>query len=133
MALVINSNDIKMDQEAKIFKRYLRLSKKLAYSIKTQKQVKNMEPLFSRADYSEFDHFHFKQSIAMDLDVFEDHCNFDVDSLESESIRKKIKLELLQDMLTKKPHYARFFTELEDELAEAGFMAQGMLQKQMMQ
>ena len=38
MALVINSNEIKMDQEAKIFKRYLKMSKKLAYSIKTEKQ-----------------------------------------------------------------------------------------------
>ena len=133
MALVVNPSDIKMDEEAKIFKRYLRMSKKLAYSIKTQKQQKNMEPLFSRADYSEFDHFHFKQSIAMDLDVFEDHCNFDVESLDSESIRKKVKVELLHDMLAKKPHYARFFTELEDELTDTGFLAQGMLQKQMMQ
>ena len=67
----------------------------------------------------------------MDLDVFEDHCNFDVESLDSEKIQGRIKVELLHDMLKKKPHYARFFTELEEEL-DSGVKSQGMVQKQMM-
>ena len=37
MAQVMAPNEVKMDQEAKIYKRYLKLPKKLAYSIKTQK------------------------------------------------------------------------------------------------
>ena len=86
-----------------------------------------MEPLFSRVDYNEFDHFNFKQAIACDVETFEAYSKFDIDSLESESVLKQIKVDLLKDMLTQKPHYARFFTELEDELIDAGFLAHGKL------
>ena len=41
-----------------------------------------------------------------------------MESLESECIRKQIKMSLLDEMLRKKPHYAKFFTELEDEMED---------------
>ena len=51
-----------------------------------------------------------------DIEIFNKHSNFDVESLDSEAIRKQIKISLLQEMLKKKPHYAKYFTELEEEM-----------------
>lgn len=50
--------------------------------------------------------------------MFNKHANFDVESLDSEVIRKEIRISLLQEMLRKKPHYAKHFTELEEDLNE---------------
>ena len=53
-----------------------------------------------------------------DLEIFQKHANFDVESLDTEVIRKQIKIDLLQQMLAVKPHYAKHFTELEEEIED---------------
>ena len=56
-----------------------------------------------------------------DIEIFNKHSNFDVESLDSEAIRKQIKISLLQEMLKKKPHYAKYFTELEEDIGDDQF------------
>lgn len=51
-----------------------------------------------------------------DLEVFKNYASFDVESLDSEAIRKQLKMDILKQMLASKPHYAKHFTELEDEM-----------------
>lgn len=72
--------------------------------------------MYRRADYSEFNYCNNKRVLEDDFEVFNKHSSFDVESLDSEKLRNQIKISLLQEMLRKKPHYAKYFTELEDEM-----------------
>ena len=55
MAQIHRCQQINMNDEVKLFKRYLRLNKKLALSKNWDKQRRIVEPIFGRADYAEFD------------------------------------------------------------------------------
>ena len=118
MSLLLNNNQIKMTEEVKLFQRYLRLNKKLAFSKNWDKQKRIVDSTYGRDDYGVFDYINSKEILKDDFEVFNTYSNFDVESLESECIRKQIKMSLLDEMLKKKPHYAKFFTELEDEMED---------------
>ena len=45
-----------MNDEVKIFKRYLRLNKKLAYTKNWDKSKKIVDPTYKRSDYSDFNY-----------------------------------------------------------------------------
>lgn len=76
-----------MGDEVKLFQRYLRLNKKLAYSKNWDKQSKIIDPLYSRSCYADFDSRYSKDVLQDDFEIFEKHANFDVESLDSEAIR----------------------------------------------
>ena len=90
MAQIHNCNQIKMGEEVKLFQRYLRLNKKLAFSKNWDKQRRIVEPMLRRHDYAEFDFSHSQDMLKADLAVFQKYANFDVESLESEEIRQQI-------------------------------------------
>lgn len=116
MSIIHNCKKINMRDEVKLFQRYLRLNKKLAFSKDWSKQRKIVDSLYERDHYQEFSHLNNKKMLEDDLEAFSNYSNFDVESLQSEVIRKDIKISLLQEMLKKKPHYAKYFTELEEDL-----------------
>lgn len=88
MSNIHNCNQIKMKEEVKLFQRYLRLNKKLAFSKNWDKQKRIIEPTYRRTDYAEFNYTNNKQVLMDDIEIFNKHSNFDVESLESEAIRK---------------------------------------------
>ena len=88
MSLIHNTKPIKMSDEVKLFQRYLRLNKKLAYSKNWDKQRKIIEPQFGRSNYSEFNARNNRDILQDDFEIFQKHANFDVESLESEVVRK---------------------------------------------
>jgi len=49
------------------------------------------------------------------LETFARHANFDVESLESEEILRQIRKSKLEQMLEKKPHYAKYFSDEEEK------------------
>ena len=55
MSQIHNCNEVKMRDEAKLFQRYLRLSKKLAFAKNVTKQEKIVQATYKRADYADFD------------------------------------------------------------------------------
>ena len=105
-----------MADEVKLFHRYLRLNKKLAFTKNWDKQRKIVQPIYSRMDYSKFDFTNNQEWLKEDFETFQKHSTFDVESLESEQIRNQLKVNLQAQMLKKKPHYRKYFSddELED-------------------
>ena len=77
-----------MKDEVKIFQRYLRLNKKLAFSKNWDKQKRIIDPTYRRGDYSEFNYTNKKQALKDDMEAFVKYSKFDVESLDSEAIRK---------------------------------------------
>eukprot|EP00354_Favella_ehrenbergii_P007121 CAMPEP_0170458434 /NCGR_PEP_ID=MMETSP0123-20130129/5405_1 /TAXON_ID=182087 /ORGANISM="Favella ehrenbergii, Strain Fehren 1" /LENGTH=77 /DNA_ID=CAMNT_0010722581 /DNA_START=427 /DNA_END=660 /DNA_ORIENTATION=+ len=76
-----------MKDEVKLFHRYLRLNKKLAYSKNWDKQRRIVEPIYGREDYATFDFGNNQEMLKDDFEAFRKHSSFDVESLESEQIR----------------------------------------------
>ena len=115
MAQIYKCKTFRMEDEVKTYKRYLKLPKKIAFSKDWDKQRRIIDPSYDRADYSNFNYENSKDILKDDFEVFKEHANFDVESLESEKIRENIKVNLLSEMLRKKPHYAKYFPDLEEE------------------
>ena len=51
-----------------------------------------------------------------DFEDFRHHCAFNVDMLDAEMVRQRIKIKLMKDLLQRKPHYKKFFPNLEEEI-----------------
>ena len=59
-----------MTDEVKLYKRYLRLNKKLALSKNWEKQRRIVEPIYGRSDYEKFDFVNHQEILQDDLAVF---------------------------------------------------------------
>lgn len=81
-----------MSEEVKLFQRYMRLNKKLAYGKNEKKQKRIVAPLFKREDYGTFDYSNGQNILKDDLEIFKTYASFDVESLDSEAIRKQLKI-----------------------------------------
>ena len=68
-----NSNMFNMKEEEKVYNRFLRMPKKLAYGKDTSKSKRIIEPMYTAGDYHEFDHIQRKQEMEMDFEAFRDH------------------------------------------------------------
>ena len=70
MASLYKWNQIKMEDEVKTFKRYLKLPMKLAYGKNPKKQRRIIDPTVKLEDFSEFDSKHCKDILKDDFEVF---------------------------------------------------------------
>ena len=90
---IVGNSQINLKEEERIYKRFLKLPKKLAYGKDTSKAKKIVDPLFALSDYCDFDTYQMKLDLSSDFSVFKEHCNFSIESLDSEKKYKQVRMD----------------------------------------